>query len=208
MTAPRKPSEAKEKVPKKPREAKKDPPNPGEVKRGPRKPREVRTAPPKPGAAKEKAPKKGSQTKDQETRVNEARKASRQPDKATRAPPSATGPSGKSKVKVRRKSQGGEAHRKTKAGSRSAKSTVPKGKNGAASPAKKKENHVPKEFVAYAAKKGPKAKAAAPARGGGSKTVPEPLARKTEAPKGPKKPGMPTKASSSKLASRKAEAGS
>lgn len=106
MTAPRKPSEAKEKVPKKPREAKQDPPNPGEVKRGPRKPLEVRTAPPKPGAAKEKAPKKGGQTKDQEARVNEARKASRQPDKATRAPPSATGPSGKSKVKVRRKSQG------------------------------------------------------------------------------------------------------
>ncbi|XP_045668239.1 histone H1.8 [Ursus americanus] len=204
MTAPRKPSEAKEKVPKKPREAKQDPPNPGEVKRGPRKPLEVRTAPPKPGAAKEKAPKKGGQTKDQEARVNEARKASRQPDKATRAPPSATGPSGKSKVKVRRKSQG----RKTKAGSRSAKSTVPKGKNGAASPAKKKENHVPKEFVACAAKEGPKAKAAAPPRGGGSKTVPEPLARKTEAPKGPRRPGMPTKASSSKLASRKAEAGS
>ncbi|KAF3828893.1 hypothetical protein GH733_003157 [Mirounga leonina] len=177
MTAPRKPSEAKEKVPKKPREAKKDPPNPGEVKRGPRKLREVRTSPPKPGAAKEKAPKKGGQTKDQEARASEARKASQQPDKATRAPPSATGPSGKSK-----------------------------GKNGTASPAKKKENHVPKEVVAHAAKAGPKAKATALPRGGGSKTVPEPLARKTEAPKGPRRPGMPTKASSSKLASRKVEA--
>ncbi|XP_035577892.1 LOW QUALITY PROTEIN: histone H1.8-like [Zalophus californianus] len=206
MTAPRKPSEAKEKVPKKPREAKKDLPNPGEVKRGPRKLREVRMAPPKPGAAKEKAPKKGGPTKDQEARANEARKASQQPDKATRAPPSATGPSGKSKVKGRRKSQGGEAHRKTKAGSQSAKPTVPKAKKGTASPAKKRENHVPKEVIAHAAKVGPKAKAAALPRAGGSKMVPEPLARKTEAPKGPRRLDLPTKASSSKLASRKAEA--
>ncbi|XP_004395715.1 PREDICTED: histone H1oo [Odobenus rosmarus divergens] len=202
MTAPRKPSEAKEKVPRKPREAKKDPPDPGEVKRGPRKLREVRTAPPKPGAAKEKAPKKDGPTKDQEARASEARKASQQPDKATRAPPSATGPSGKSKIKGGRKSQG----RKTKAGSRSAKPTVPKAKKGTASPAKKKENHVPKEVVAHAAKAGPKAKAAALPRAGGSKMVPEPLARKTEAPKGPRRLDLPTKASSSKLASRKAEA--
>ncbi|XP_004401430.1 PREDICTED: histone H1oo-like [Odobenus rosmarus divergens] len=205
MTAPRKPSEAKEKVPKKPREAK-DPPNPGEVKRGPRKLREVRTAPPKPGAAKEKAPRKGGPTKDQEARASEARKASQQPDKATWAPPSATGPSGKSKVKGRRKSQGGEAHRETKAGSRSVKPTVPKAKKGTTSPAKKKENHVPKEVIPHAAKVGPKAKAAALPRAGGSKMVPEPLARKTEAPKGPRRLDLPTKASSSKLASRKAEA--
>ncbi|XP_047564507.1 histone H1.8 [Lutra lutra] len=205
-TAPRKPSEAKEKVPKKPREAKKDPSNPAEVKRGPKKPREARMAPPKPGAAKEKAPKKGGQTKDQEARVSEARKASQQPDKAPWAPPSATGLSEKSNVKGRRKSQGGEAPRKTKAGSQSVKSTVPKGKNGAASPAKKKENHIPREVIAHVAKEGPKAKASARPRGGGSKMVPEPLARKIEAPKGPRRPGVPTKASSSKLASRKVEA--
>ncbi|XP_004738751.1 histone H1.8 [Mustela putorius furo] len=205
-TAPRKPSEAKEKVPKKPREAKKDPSNPAEVKRGPKKPREARMAPPKPGAAKEKAPKKGGQTKDQEARVREARKASQQPDKAPWAPPSATGLSEKSKVKGRRKSQGGEAPRKTKAGSQSVKSTVPKGKNGVASSAIKKENHIPKEVIAHVAKEGSKAKAPARPRGGGSKTVPEPLARKIEASKGPRRPGMPTKASSSKLASRKAEA--
>lgn len=188
------------------REAKNDPPNPGEVKRGTRKLREVRTAPPKAGAAKEKAPKKGGPTKDQEARASEVRKASQQPDKATWAPPSATGPSGKSQVKGRRKSQGCEAHRKTKAGSRSAKPTVPKAKKGTASPAKKKENHVPKEVVAHAAKVGPKAKATALPRAGGSKMVPEPLARKTEAPKGPRKLDLPTKASLSKLASRKAEA--
>ncbi|CAD7675208.1 unnamed protein product [Nyctereutes procyonoides] len=144
---------------------------------------EARTAPPKPGTAKKKAPKKGSQTKNQEARVSEARKVSQQPDKATRALPRATGPSGKSKVKGRRKA---------------------KGKNGAASPAKK-ENHVPKEVVAHVAKEGPKAKVAAPPNGGRSKTLPEYLARKTEAPRGPRRAGMPTKASSSKLASRKAE---
>ena len=141
MTAPRRPIEGKKKVPKKPKEAKKD-----KVKRGPRKPGEVRTAPPKPG---------------------------------------------------------GETHRETKAGSRNSKSTIPKGKNGAASPAKK-ENRVPKEVVAHAAKEGPKAKAAAPPNGGRSKMLPEHLARKTEAPRGPRRAGMTTKASSSKLASRKA----
>ncbi|GAB5568303.1 heterochromatin protein 1-binding protein 3 isoform X1 [Prionailurus iriomotensis] len=206
MTAPRKPGEAKEKGPKKPREAKKDPPNPGEVKRGPKKPREARTGPTKLDAAKEKAPKKGSQTKDQEARLSEAKKASQQPDKATQDLPSATGPRGKSKVKGRRSNQDGEAHRKTKAGSQNSKSTVPKDKNSVASPAKKKENKVLKEVVACGAKVGPKAKATAPPRASGSKTVPAPLARKTGAPKGPRKPGMPTKASSSKLASKKTEA--
>ncbi|XP_019680672.2 histone H1.8 [Felis catus] len=206
MTAPRKPSEAKEKGPKKPREAKKDPPNPGEVKRGPKKPREARTGPTKLDAAKEKAPKKGSQTKDQEARLSEAKKASQQPDKATQDLPSATGPRGKSKVKGRRSNQDGEAHRKTKAGSQNSKSTVPKDKNSVASPAKKKENKVLKEVVACGAKVGPKAKATAPPRASGSKTVPAPLARKTGAPKGPRKPCMPTKASSSKLASKKTEA--
>ncbi|CAK7307322.1 Histone H1.8 [Vulpes lagopus] len=146
MTAPRRPGEGKEEVPKKPKEAKKDPPNPDKVKRGPRKPEEARTAPPKPG---------------------------------------------------------GETHRKTKAGSQNSKSTIPKGTNGAASPAKK-ENRAPKE-VAHAAKEGPKAKAAAPPNGGRSKTLPEHLARKTEVPRGPRRAGMPTKSSSSKLASRKTE---
>uniref|UniRef100_A0A8C0JYD3 Histone H1.8 n=1 Tax=Canis lupus dingo TaxID=286419 RepID=A0A8C0JYD3_CANLU len=197
MTAPRKPGEGKEKVPKKPKEAKKDPPNPDKVKRGPRKPGEARTAPPKPGTAKEKAPKKGSQTKNQEARVSEARKVSQQPDKATQALPRATGPSGKSKVKGRRNSQG-----RCVSGVRGALGTG--GTNGAASPAKK-ENRVPKEVIAHAAKEGPKAKAAAPPNGGRSKMLPEHLARKTEAPRGPRRTGMPTKSSSSKLASRKAE---
>nr|XP_055198682.1 histone H1.8 [Nyctereutes procyonoides] len=200
MTAPRRPGEGKEKVPKKPKEAKKDPPNLDKVKRGPRKPGEARTAPPKPGTAKEKSPKKGSQTKNQEARVSEARKVSQQPDKATQALPRAMGPSGKSKVKGRRNSQG---RCKTKAGSQNSKSTIPKGTNGAASPAKK-ENRVPKEVIAHAAKEGPKAKAAAAPNGGRSKTLPEHLARKTEAPRGPRKAGIPTKSSSSKLASRKA----
>uniref|UniRef100_A0A673TZW0 Histone H1.8 n=1 Tax=Suricata suricatta TaxID=37032 RepID=A0A673TZW0_SURSU len=210
MTAPRKHGEAKEKAPKKLREAKKDPPNTGEVKKGPRKSREARTGPTKPGEAKEKIPKKGSQNNDQEARLSEAKEASQQPNKAMQALPSATSPMGKSKVKGRRSNQDGEVHRKMKAGSQSSKSTVPKvgDKNTAASPAKRKENKVPKEVVAHGATAGPKAKAKATAlpRTGGSKTVPAPLARKTEAPKGPRRPGMPTKTSSSKLASKKTEA--
>uniref|UniRef100_A0A8C0K0D0 Histone H1.8 n=1 Tax=Canis lupus dingo TaxID=286419 RepID=A0A8C0K0D0_CANLU len=190
MTAPRKPGEGKEKVPKKPKEAKKDPPNPDKVKRGPRKPGEARTAPPKPGTAKEKAPKKGSQTKNQEARVSEARKVSQQPDKATQALPRATGPSGKSKVKGRRNSQG---------------SSMLCAQSCPTLSSSKKENRVPKEVIAHAAKEGPKAKAAAPPNGGRSKMLPEHLARKTEAPRGPRRTGMPTKSSSSKLASRKAE---
>lgn len=75
---------------------------------------------------------------------------------------------------------------------------VPKDKNSVASPDKKKENNIPKEVVAQA-------KAAALPRGSRSKTVPEPLTRKTEASKGLRKPVMPTKASSSKLASNKAK---
>lgn len=67
------------------------------------------------------------------------------------------------------------------------------------------ENKVPKETAAQGAGKGPKAKAAVPPKGSGSKTVPIPLTRKTEVPKGPRRPGVPTKASSSKGASKKAE---
>ncbi|KAF0878943.1 H1FOO protein, partial [Crocuta crocuta] len=204
MTATRRPGEAKEKGHKKPREAKKDTPNSGEVKKGPRKAREVMMGPTKP--AKEKAPKKGSQTKDQEARLSEAKKASQQPDKATQALPSATGPRGKSKVTGRRSNQDGEAHGKMKAGSWSSKSMVPQDKNTAAPSAKKKENKVLKEVVARGATAGPRAKAAALPGAGGSKTVSAPLVRRTEAPKGPRRPGMPTKASSSKLASKKTEA--
>ncbi|XP_039087230.1 histone H1.8 [Hyaena hyaena] len=198
MTATRRPGEAKEKGHKKPREAKKDTPNSGEMKKGLRKAREAMMGPTKP--AKEKAPKKGSQTKDQEAKLSEAKKASQQPDKATQALPSATGPRGKSKVTGRRSNQDGEAHGKMKAGSWSSKSTVPQDKNTAAPSAKKKENKVLKEVVARGAK------AAALPGAGGSKTASAPLVRRTEAPKGPRRPGMPTKASSSKLASKKTEA--
>lgn len=85
------------------------------------------------------------------------------------------------------------------------KSMVPKGKNGAPFLAKKKENNIPKEVVAHVVKERPKVKAVPP-RGGGFKKVPEPLARKTEASKGLRNPSMPTKASSSKLSRKKAEA--
>ncbi|XP_032503855.1 histone H1oo [Phocoena sinus] len=207
MTAPRRPGQAEGKDPKKPTESKKNPPNPGDVKKGSRKPGEGRTAPPKPGAAK-KAPKKGQQTKDQEARLGEAKKSSQQPDKATQAPPIASGPSGKSEVKGGRSSRADtKAHRKTKPGSQSSKPTVTKGEDAAASPAKKKMgSKVPKKAAAQGAGEGPKAKAPVPPKGSGSKMEPVPLARKAEAPKGPRKPGIPTKSSSSKAASKKAEA--
>nr|KAF6474333.1 hypothetical protein HJG63_006083 [Rousettus aegyptiacus] len=165
------------------------------------------TAPRKPGEAKEEAPKKGGQTKDRETRVGKAKKAPRLPDKATNAPPGASEPHGKSKVKGRRTSPAAaKAHRKTKAGSQSSKPTVTKGENGDASLAKKKMgNKVPKEAAAQRAGEGLKAKAAAPPKGSGSKMEPAPLARKTEVPKGPRRPGVTTKTSSSKGASKKAE---
>ncbi|XP_046539608.1 histone H1.8 [Equus quagga] len=206
-TAPRRPGEAKGKGPKKPSEAKKDPPNAGEMKKGPRRPGEVMTASLKPGAAEKKAPKKGSRTKDQESRLGEARKAPSQPDKATRAPPSASGPGRKSKVKGGRSSQAdAEAHRRTKAGSQSSKPTVTKGKSATASPARKKVgNKVPKEATAQGAREGPKVRATAPSKGSGSKTMPAPLAGKTEAPKDPRRPCTSTKASTSNVASKKPE---
>lgn len=66
-------------------------------------------------------------------------------------------------------------------------------------------NKVPKEAAAQGAGEGLKAKAVAPPKGSGSKTVPASLARKTEVSKGLRKPSMPTKTSSSKGASKKAE---
>ena len=82
-----------------------------------------------------------------------------------------------------------------------------KGENGAVSPAKKKmENKVPKEAAAQGAREGPKAKVPASPEGVASKMEPVPLARKAEAPKGLRRPGIPTKSSSSKVATRKAEA--
>ncbi|XP_016065332.1 PREDICTED: histone H1oo [Miniopterus natalensis] len=164
----------------------------------------------RPGEAKEEAPKKGGQTKDGEARVGKAKKVPQQPDKATKAPPGASGPHGKSKVKGRKNSPAdAKAHRKTKTGTQSSKPTVTKGENGVASAAKKKTGtKVLKEATAQGAREGSKAKvAAAPkAKDSGSKMIPVPLPRKTEVPKGPRKPGMPTKVSSSKGTNTKAEA--
>ncbi|KAB0365161.1 hypothetical protein FD754_009317, partial [Muntiacus muntjak] len=201
-TAPRMPGQTEGKDPKKPSESKKDPANPGEVKKGSRKPREGRAAPSKPGAAK-KAPKKGTQTRDPEARLGEAKKSSQRLDKAARAPPSASGPGGKSKVKERGSCQADtKAHRKTQPGSQSSKSTKVGGENGASLAKKKMGGKVPKET----AEERPKAKAPVPPKGTGSKREPVPLAGKAEASKGPRKPGIPTKSSASKAASKKAEA--
>ncbi|XP_014985653.3 histone H1.8 isoform X1 [Macaca mulatta] len=195
-TAPRRVGEAKGKGPKKPSEAKEDPPNVDKVKK----------APPKPGAATEKARKQGGAAKDTRPQPGEARKVPPKPDKAIQEPSSASGLSRKAKAKGSRSSQGdAEACRKTTTGSKSSKPTASKVKNGAASPTKKK-------VVAKAKAKAPKAgqgpntKAVAPAKGSGSKVVPAHLSRKTEAPKGPRKAGLPIKASSSKVSSQRAEA--
>ncbi|XP_002813190.3 histone H1.8 isoform X1 [Pongo pygmaeus] len=202
-TAPRRAGEAKGKGPKKPSEAKEDPPNVGKVKKAAKRPAKVQKAPPKPGAATEKPRKQGGAAKDTRAQSGEARKVPPKPDKAMRAPSSTGRLSRKAKAKGSRSSQGdAEAYRKTKAESKSSKPTASKVKNGAASPTKKK-------VVAKAkAPKAPKAntKAAAPAKGSGSKVVPAHLSRKTEAPKGPRKAGLPIKASSSKVSSQRAEA--
>ncbi|CAD7689416.1 unnamed protein product [Nyctereutes procyonoides] len=135
---------------------------PGPARRAARRPTAPRAAPPWPPRPSELGDLRG-----RPTTPHPARPAPPRP--ATRASPR------------------DETHRKTKAGSRNSKSTIPK------------------EVVAHAAKEGPKAKAAAPPNGGRFKTLPEHLARKTEAPRGPRRASMPTKSSSSKLASRKAE---
>lgn len=66
-----------------------------------------------------------------------------------------------------------------------------KGENGAVSPAKKKMEN--KEAAAQGAREGPKAEDPASPEGVASKMAPLPLARKAEAPKGLRRPGIPTK---------------
>ncbi|XP_037685496.1 histone H1.8 [Choloepus didactylus] len=193
---------------KKPSEAKKEAPKPGQVKKVPKKPGEVKKAPTKPGAAKEKALKKGREVK--VAKLGEAKKGPPKPDKATKAAPGAAGLGGKAKAKG--SGQDAEAHRKTKAGSKSSKASATKGKNGATSPAKKKMAavaKVPKGAAAPGPEEEPKARAAAPPKGkggSGSKTAPAGLVSKTEAPKGPSRPGLPTKSLSSKVPTKKAGA--
>ncbi|XP_004368730.1 histone H1oo [Trichechus manatus latirostris] len=208
-----KPGEAKEKGPKNPSKAKKDPPHPGKVKKVPKKPGKVKKVPPKPDTAKEKTPKKGGKAKAKVAKVGEAKKVPPKPEKAPKAPPDAAGLSGKSTVKGSTSSQAdAEAPRKANAGSKSSKAKASKGKNGATFPAAKKTAataQAPKGAAAQGPGKEPKAKAAAPPKGkgsGGSKTAPVHLAKKTEAPKGPRRPGLPAKASLSKTSIKKAKA--
>ncbi|KAK1332375.1 hypothetical protein QTO34_007049 [Cnephaeus nilssonii] len=174
------------------------------------KPKKTATvsAPRRPREAKEEAPKKDGQTKGEEARGGKARKAPQQADKVTKAPPGASRPQGKLKVKGKKDSSAdAKAPRNAKAGTQSSKPTVPKSENGVTSPAKKKTgNKVLKEATAQGARKGSKAKAAAAPKDSESKVVPGPLKRKTEVPRGPRRPGVPTTASSSQETSVKAEA--
>nr|XP_003410011.1 histone H1oo [Loxodonta africana] len=226
IMATQKPSEAKKKGPKNPSKAKKDPPNLSEVKKVPKKTDKVKKFPPKPDTPKEKAPKKGGKAKAKVAKVGEAKKVPPKLEKATKAPPNAAGLSGKSTVKGSSSSQAppeqshspsaprpadAEAPRKANTGNRSSKAKAPKGKNGATFPATKKTATTagaPKGAAAQGAGKELKAKAMAPPKGkgnSGSKTAPVHLAKKTEAPKGPRRPGLPAKASLSKVSLKKAK---
>ncbi|XP_037591772.1 histone H1.8-like [Cebus imitator] len=213
--APRRAGETKEKVPKKPDEAKEDPPKADKVKKAAKRPAEVQKFPLKPGAATEKARKQGSKAKDTKAQPDEAQKLTPKPDKAMRAPSSASGFSRKTEAKGSRRIQGdAEACRKTKAGSKSSRPTVSKVKNGAASPTKKKlvakakaQAPAPRGAAAPMAGQGRNAKGAS-AKASGSKVVPAHLSRKTEAPKGSRKAGLPIniKSSSSRVSSQRTEA--
>nr|XP_012328609.1 histone H1oo isoform X1 [Aotus nancymaae] len=209
--APRRAGEAKGKVPKKSDEAKEEPPKAGKAKKAAKRPAEVQKFPLQPGAATEKARKQGSKAKDTKAQPGAAQKVPPKPDQAMRAPASASGFSRKAEAKGSRRSQGdAEACRKTKTGSKSSRPTVSKVKNGAASPTKKKlvaKAQAPRGAAAPRAGQGPNAKGAS-AKASGSKVVPAHLSRKTKAPKGSRKDGLPIniKSSSSKVSSQRAEA--
>ncbi|KAK2091372.1 hypothetical protein P7K49_030656 [Saguinus oedipus] len=105
-TAPRRAGEARGKVPKKPDEAKEEPPKAGKVKKAAKSPAEVQKLPLKPGAATEKALKQGSKAKDTKAQPGEAQTVPPKPDKATRAPSSASGFRRKAEAQGSRRSQG------------------------------------------------------------------------------------------------------
>ncbi|KAK2104498.1 hypothetical protein P7K49_018354 [Saguinus oedipus] len=168
------------------------------MKKATKKPAEVQTSPPKLGTAKKAFPSKAvglgtpRQSWGRLGRLLHKAKAIR-----------------KSKAKGSRSSVGdAEAHRKTKAGSKSSKPTANKVKDGAASPTRKvvAKAEALKQAAAQGAEQRPNSKAASPARGSGFKVVPAHLTRKTEAPKGLKKPGLSIKTSSSKVFNQRAEA--
>ncbi|XP_074200393.1 histone H1.8 isoform X2 [Camelus bactrianus] len=169
------------------------------------------TAPRRPAQAKGKDPKKPSGAKKVPPNPGALRKGSRKPGEERTAPckPGAAkekAPRKDHQTKDQEARRDVEVHTKTKAGSQSSKPAATKGENGVASTDKKKmRNKVPKEAAAQGAGERPKAKAPAPPKGGGSKMEPARLSRKAEAPKIPRRPGVPTKTASSRAASKKAE---
>ncbi|XP_042786001.1 LOW QUALITY PROTEIN: histone H1.8-like [Panthera leo] len=154
-------------APRRPGEAKeKGPKQPTEAKKDPPNPGEVKRGPMKPGEVHEVSPKPGAAEKapkqGSQTKDQEARLSEAR--KASQQPDKAS--------QTLPSAPGSSGKSKVKGTRRS----------------QTKESEVPKEAVAQGANVGPRVKAAAPLRGGGSKTVPERLARKTEAPKGPEGP--------------------
>ncbi|KAK2091378.1 hypothetical protein P7K49_030662 [Saguinus oedipus] len=183
-TAPRRAGEARGKVPKKPDEAKEEPPKAGKVKKAAKSPAEVQKLPLKPGAATEKARKQGSKAKDTEAQPGEAQKVPPTPDKAMRTPSSASGFSRKaedSKVKDT-EAPPGEAQTvpptpdkamRAPSSAKTGSCSVTQVKNGAASPTEKKsvaKVKAPRRAAAPGAGQGPNAKGAS-AKAGGSKVV-------------------------------------
>ncbi|XP_077889825.1 histone H1.8 [Ictidomys tridecemlineatus] len=199
---PRRPREAAGKGPKKPGAEQKEAPSSGQAAR----------AVPRPGPANQGVPKRGRR----EAKDAEATKPPPKPAKATRAPSSANGTSEKRRAKGKRRQPDAEACGKPKvknassevktAGSKPADGQV---KNGVSSPTRRKmAAKTPKEKVGQGPRQRsrPKAAAAVPRKGDGSTAVPTPVARKTEAPEGLRKPRLPTKSPSSKARSKKVEA--
>uniref|UniRef100_G1PYM9 Histone H1.8 n=1 Tax=Myotis lucifugus TaxID=59463 RepID=G1PYM9_MYOLU len=212
VSAPRRPGEAKEEAPKKDGQTKGEEARGGKARKAPQQPDKATEAPPGASGPHGKLKIKGK--KDSPAQAEEQPK--QRPGEMKRLI-SLLGPLlwvgaehwGQSKGEEARggKAENAKAHRKTKAGTRSSKPTVPKSENGMTAPAKKKTgNKVLKEATAQGARKGSKAKAAAVPKDSESEMVPEPLTRKTEVPRGPRRPGTSTTASSSKETRVKAEA--
>nr|KAF6310492.1 hypothetical protein mMyoMyo1_006129 [Myotis myotis] len=214
-SAPRRPGEAKEEAPKKDGQTKGEEARGGKARKAPQQPDKAIEAPSgasgPPGKLKIKGKKDSPGVREGfPEQVSQAEEQPKQRPGEMKRLISLSGPLlwvgsehwGQSKGETDAK-----AHRKTKARTRSSKPTVPKSGNGVTSPAKKKTgSKVLKEATAQGARKGSKAKAAAAPKDSESKMVPEPLTRKTEVPRGPKRPGMSTAASSSKETRVKAEA--
>ncbi|XP_050004567.1 histone H1.8 isoform X2 [Alexandromys fortis] len=197
--APRRTADAKEKVPKKPRELRTDQTSKAKMETVALKPGQRKKACPCPAATLEKAPKKVSKSK-----LEEVRKAPLKPNKATWAPPTINKIGQKAKLS---RSRQADAHGKTRDVYEKSEPSASKVQSNVASLAKRKMAAMAHtETVVHGSKMEHKTKAPAPPQDSGNKVEPTHRVRKTKTPENPKKPGLPPK-TSSKAPSKKAEAG-